>query len=69
MIDPEFLIRLASFGAACIAVGWSLCWATHKQRGIEVDRPVTDMLLPGPPPPIVVPDDASELTGPLEEVP
>jgi len=35
--------------------GWAFCQVTHKQRGIEVDRPITDNL-PGPPPPIVVPD-------------
>lgn len=33
--------------------GWAICQVTHKQRGIEVDRPITD-ILPVPPPPIVV---------------
>ncbi len=36
-------------------VGYLLCQATHKQRGIEADRPVTDNL-PVPPKPVVVPD-------------
>jgi len=35
--------------------GFALCWGTHRQRGIEVDRPVTDNL-PLLPSPIVVPD-------------
>jgi hypothetical protein len=38
----------------CLA-GFALCWGTHRQRGIEVDRPVTDNL-PLLPSPIVVPD-------------
>jgi hypothetical protein len=36
-------------------MGFALCWGTHRQRGIEVDRPVTDNL-PLLPSPIVVPD-------------
>jgi hypothetical protein len=40
-------------------MGYALCWGTHKQRGIEVDRPITDNL-PRPPAPIVVPDTIPE---------
>jgi len=39
--------------------GWAVCQLTHRQRGIEVDRPVTDVL-PLPPPPVVVPDTVPE---------
>jgi hypothetical protein len=35
--------------------GWALCQVTHKQRGIEVDRSISDNL-PLPPAPVVVPD-------------
>ena len=38
----------------CLA-GFTLCSGTHRQRGIQVDRPVTDNL-PLLPSPIVVPD-------------
>lgn len=54
-IDPAlaalsvYLVVLGCLG------GWAFCQVTHRQRGIEVDRPITDVL-PLPPPPVVVPD-------------
>jgi hypothetical protein len=54
-IDPSlaalsaYLFLLGGIG------GWAVCQVTHKQRGIEVDRPLTDNI-PVPPPPIIVPD-------------
>ena len=39
--------------------GWAICQVTHKQRGIEVDRPLTDNL-PLSPRPTVVPDTVPE---------
>lgn len=54
-IDPFFVLILLWCCGLWALVGWELCRLTHKQRGIEVDRPVTDVL-PVPPTPVVVPD-------------
>lgn len=53
-----FMVFLPCCGAWCL-LGWELCHITHRQRGIEVDRPVTDNL-PVPPQPVVVPDHVPE---------
>ena len=54
-IDWLFVVTFLSCCTLWCLAGFALCWGTHRQRGIEVDRPVTDNLplLPGP---IVVPD-------------
>lgn len=52
-IDPFFVLILVYCCGLWALVGWELCRFTHKQRGIEVDRPVTDVF---PPAPVVVPD-------------
>jgi hypothetical protein len=54
-IDPWLLVLVLMSGLA----GWAICQVTHRQRGIEVDRPVTDVL-PMPPPPVAVPDHVPE---------
>lgn len=55
-IDWTFvLLVLLPFGVVWACLGFEICHVTHRQRGIEVDRPVTDNL-PIPPPPVVVPD-------------
>jgi hypothetical protein len=54
----DWLFVTMVFLPCCILwclMGFALCWGTHRQRGIEVDRPVTDNL-PLLPSPIVVPD-------------
>jgi len=59
LIDP-WLVVLAVYLVLLGGVGgWAVCQVTHKQRGIEVDRPVWDVL-PMPPPPVVVPDHVPE---------
>lgn len=52
-IDPWLLVLVLYVFTLGGIGGWAICQVTHKQRGIEVDRPVTDNL-PVPPPPIVV---------------
>ena len=54
-IDPVVAGLLLFMGIVCGIGGWAVCGLTHRQRGIEVDRPVTDAL-PLPPPPVIVPD-------------
>jgi hypothetical protein len=54
-IDWLFALMLMSCCILWCLAGFTLCWGTHRQRGIEVDRPITDNL-PLPPAPIVVPD-------------
>ena len=54
-IDPKILALCLYMLALGLIGGWAICQVTHKQRGIEVDRPLTDNL-PLPPAPIVVPD-------------
>ena len=54
-IDWPFAIMLLACCTLWCFAGFTLCWGTHRQRGIEVDRPVTDNL-PLLPTPIVVPD-------------
>lgn len=58
-IDPKLLALVVYTLILGLIGGWAICQVTHKQRGIEVDRPLTDNL-PGPPPPIVVPDHVPE---------
>lgn len=55
MLDALVILCVLLGGIA----GWAVCQLTHKQRGIEVDRPITDAL-PMPPPPVVVPDHVPE---------
>ncbi len=54
-IDWPFAFMLLACCTLWCLAGFTLCWGTHRQRGIEVDRPVTDNL-PLLPSPIVVPD-------------
>lgn len=54
-IDPWLVVLVIYVFMLGGIGGWAICQVTHKQRGIEVDRPITDNL-PMPPPPIVVPD-------------
>jgi hypothetical protein len=64
--DP-WLYVLAAYVFLLGAVGgWAICQVTHKQRGIEVDRPVTDNL-PLPPAPVIVPDHVPAEWNTLEE--
>jgi hypothetical protein len=59
LIDPRLLALVLYMFLLGGIGGWAVCQVTHKQRGIEVDRPITDNL-PMPPPPIVVPDHVPE---------
>jgi hypothetical protein len=54
-VDPMLAAIFFATNILWAIIGFEICRATHKQRGIEVDRPVTDGL-PVPPPPVVVPD-------------
>lgn len=63
----ELKIAILALCAMWCIVGYLLCQATHKQRGIEVDRPITDNL-PTPPQPVVVPDTPEELFDELRNV-
>jgi len=55
LIDKQVLILfLYGIGLGVVA-GVAFCHVTHRQRGIEVDRPLSDNL-PIPPAPIIVPD-------------
>lgn len=55
-IDPVLVFLVVVMAGTWTWAGIEICRITHKQRGIEVDRPVTDVL-PLPPPPVIVPDD------------
>lgn len=56
----ELKVAILALCAMWAVVGYLACGATHKQRGLEADRPVTD-ILPQPPSPVIVPDDLSSL--------
>lgn len=54
----DWLFVFMVFLPCCIlwaVMGFEICRVTHRRRGLEVDRPITDNL-PLPPPPVVVPD-------------
>jgi len=59
LIDPRLLALVLYVFLLGGIGGWAVCQVTHKQRGIEVDRPITDNLSM-PPPPVVVPDHVPE---------
>ena len=54
--DPVIAGMIVFIFACGLLGGWAICQVTHKQRGVEVDRPVTDV----PPPPVVIPDTVPE---------
>lgn len=58
-IDPNIVVLAVLQLVLGLIAGWAICSVTHKRRGLEVDRPVTDVL-PVPPPPVVVPDTVPE---------
>jgi hypothetical protein len=62
LIDPILAAMVIGLTILSGVAGWAICQVTHKQRGIEVDRPVTDNL-PVPPPPVVVPDHVPDEWG------
>lgn len=66
-IDPVLAGLVLFVFAMGVLAGWAICQLTHKQKGIEVDRPVTDVL-PMPPPPVVVPDTVPDEWTDSEEV-
>jgi len=47
-LDPVAVVAVVLSSALWALVGFELCRVTHKQRGLEVDRPVTDALPPLP---------------------
>lgn len=61
MVDKAMLlIVLLCLQITGGVVGFLVCEATHKRRGLESDRPATDVL-PLPPAPVIVPETADEL--------
>lgn len=64
-MDWTLVIAIIGLCLLWCIVGYELCQVTHKQRGIDVDRPVTDNL-PPPPPPVIVPNTADELLAEID---